>query len=212
MNLLRKNIFILSLLLFLVRCNQGRKEPRVEAIDSASTKPDAVPDVIKNPVNTNTKKQPFLTNRLFLNGKVELMVPDVFAAMRAEEVMAKYPTKEPIFFQVYTNAEGSVNIAVEHLQEKGAMADLPNFSKIFGEQFSDPSVHIIRNEIEKINGRDFIVLEMVTPAVDTEVYNLMFVTSSGGRLLMGTFNCPVDKQDEWQPLAEKILGSVKVKD
>ena len=90
------------------------------------------------------------------------------------------------------------------------MNELAAVKQVFEQQFRQPEIDFRKSEIKNINGRDFIIIEMITPAVDTKVYNLMFVTSSEGRLLMGTFNCTMDHLKEWQPLAEQIVNSVKV--
>jgi hypothetical protein len=189
----------------------GMPKPKTnEATDTSNPKAEDVSKALPTAEKPNEKA--FFENSVILNGKAELLIPTVFKLMDAESVSLKYPSKQSGDFEVYTNGDGNINIAFEHLPDKATMNDLPKLRAMFEQQFNQPSIDFRKSEIKKINGRDFVVIEMVTPAADTEVYNLMFVTSSGGRLLMGTFNCTVDKQKEWQPLAERILGSVKVRD
>ncbi len=186
-------------------------EPKTdEATDASTSKAE---DVSKSlPPVENSNEKVFFESKVLLNGKAELLIPTVFNLMDAESISAKYPSKQSGDFEVYTNNDGNINIAFEHLPDKATMNDLPKLREFFEQQFNQPSIDFRKSEIKKINGRDFVVIEMVTPTADTEVYNLMFVTSSGGRLLMGTFNCTIDKQKEWQPLAERMLASVKVRD
>jgi hypothetical protein len=146
-------------------------------------------------------------------GKVQLEIPLQLEVMDANMFSLKYPMENAETTKAYGNADGTVSLLISPRQEKATQSDLPKYQQMLYKSFGkSPSIDFKKNEVRKINGRDFIVLEMVTPAVDTQVYNLMFVTSSGGRLLMGTFNCTVDMQKEWQPIAQLILASVKVND
>jgi hypothetical protein len=147
------------------------------------------------------------------SGQVQLELPSQLQEMDAEMFRLKYPLENTETTKAYSNEDGTVSLLISPRPEKATQTDLPKYQQMLYESFGKNSnIDFRKSEIRKINGRDFVVIEMVTPAVDTEVYNLMFVTSSGGRLVMGTFNCTVDRQKEWQPLAERILGSVKVRD
>jgi len=133
--------------------------------------------------------------------------------MEAEMFRLKYPMENAETTIAYGNEEGTVTLLISPRQDKAAQHDLPKYQKMLQKSFGkNPSIDVKKNEIKKINGRDFILIEMVTPARDTRVYNWIFVTNSGGRLLMGTFNCTVNLVNEWQSLAEQILSSVKVKE
>jgi hypothetical protein len=145
-------------------------------------------------------------------GKIDVLIPDDFVVMEAAKVLVKYPSKQGAIFQVYTDKDATVNIAFEHTPNKTMLEDLPAIKQVFEQQLNQPGIDFRKSEIRKINGRDFIVLEMITPAADTRVYNQMFVTSFEGRLLISTFNCTIDKLKEWQPIAEQILSSIKVND
>src|SRR5690606_29927695 len=105
-----------------------------------------------------------------LMGKVEIFIPKGFVSMKEEMIQAKYPTKSISNSEVFTNEEATINIAFEHTQNKSTLEELPEFLSIFKHQFSHPSIDFKKGEIEKINNRDWIILEMITPAVETEVY------------------------------------------
>jgi hypothetical protein len=201
--------FLLLVMLFLFGCRPA--EPKKDLVTNASTPKVENISKVLSPVE-KPNENAFFQRKVLLQAKAEVLIPTVFNLMDAESISAKYPSKQSGDFEVYTNNDGNINIAFEHLPDKATMNDLPKLREFFEQQFNQPLIDFRKSEIKKINGRDFVVIEMVTPTADTEVYNLMFVTSSGGRLLMGTFNCTVDKQKEWQALAERILGSVKVRD
>ena len=62
-----------------------------------------------------------------------------------------------------------------------------------------------------MNGRKVGFVELITPAIDTKVYNLIFFTDLNGQLLLCTFNCTEKNIGQWQPAAKEIMASLKLK-
>lgn len=173
---------------------------------------------IKEPPDTTTVIQPVAKkiNKAPLNllgGKVQLDMPEHLQSMDKKMFDLKYPLENAENTRAYSDGDGTVTLLISPRQDKATQTDLPKYQQMLNNSFSNnPSIDFKKSEIKQINGRDFIVIEMITPAMDTDVYNLMFVTSLDGKLLIGTFNCTIEKMQEWQPIAEQILSSVKVKD
>lgn len=154
---------------------------------------------------------PVLVPKQVVNKRVSVLIPKDFTLMSREMIKVKYPQKANRPLEVFTNADASINIVFDHTQDKATQEQLPEFKKVFQQQFaSNASIDYRKGEIRKINGRDFIIIEMVTPIPGDKIYNLMFITSLDGRLLLGTFNCTGPYIKEWQPIAEKIANSIKV--
>lgn len=145
-----------------------------------------------------------------LNKHLKVFIPSGFVLMDEVSLKARYPIEGRRPSEVYTNAEGTINIAFNHTLTKGGIADLPQFKQVFERQFNQPGISFMTSELKPINGTDFIVLEFITPSPDGEVYNRMFITSLENRLLMGTFNCSVKLIQEWQSTANKIENSIVV--
>ena len=123
----------------------------------------------------------------------------------------KYPMEGRQPTEVYTNESGSVNIALNHTDNPASQNQLPQFKQLLERQFYQPQIDFINSEIMAINGRDFIVMEFITPAADSKIYNLMFITSLENRLLLGTFNCIIKELPVWQAKGKEIINSVKVR-
>jgi len=152
-----------------------------------------------------------LEPRVILDDKVEVLLPSEFEIMSEDMLTVKYPSgNRPTL--VYTNESGTVNLAANHTVNQMTLAQLPGALGAFTQQFEQiyPTAQWYRKEMTKINERDFVVLELITPAVDTEIYNLMFVTSLDGRMLMFSFNCTTDLLGEWKSQGQQIMESVKV--
>jgi hypothetical protein len=123
----------------------------------------------------------------------------------------KYPFENFSSTHAYSNEDGTVTLLISPREEKADQKDLPNYQQTFTANFANnPSIDFKRCEIKKIGNRDFIIVEMITPAVDSQIYNLMYVTSVEGKLLVCTFNCTIDKLAEWQPIGEKMLNSITI--
>jgi len=75
-----------------------------------------------------------------------------------------------------------------------------------------PSAKWIKDETIVQNGRAFMVLEFVTPALDTKIHNIMYGTSVDNRLLLVAFNTTVEQSEEWLPIGKQIMGSLAIKE
>jgi hypothetical protein len=152
-----------------------------------------------------------LEPRVILNNKVELLMPSDFGIMSEDMLMTKYPSgNRPTL--VYSNDDGTVNLAVNHTMNRMTLDQLEEAKGVFVGQFEQmyPSAKWYQKEITQINGRDFVVLELITPAVDSQIYNLMFITSLEDRMLMFSFNCTKSQMGEWQSQGQQIMKSVKI--
>ena len=74
-----------------------------------------------------------------------------------------------------------------------------------------PSAEWFRSEIRTINGRQFFLLDLRTPAIDTEVRNILLGTSLDDRFLLMSFNVTKELEKEWLPTGNKIVESITVK-
>ena len=120
--------------------------------------------------------------KLLLDNKIELKIPKGFEIMSEELVKAKYPmNNRPTL--VFTNNTGSVNVALNWTQSRANQVMLPAYKDSFIQMFKNvhPSAEWKSTGIKEINGRKVGYLCLITPAVDTKIYNLMFFTDLDGR-------------------------------
>ncbi len=157
--------------------------------------------------------EPTLETRSFLDGKLEVQVPRSFAPMEEEMLRIKYPSeRRPT--TVLTNPRGSVNVALNHTDTLLPMQQLADAHTAMDRMFRNlyPSAHWYRSGVTAINGREFFVLDFRGPAMDTEVRNILVGTSLEGRILMITFNCTAELEDEWAPVGRRIIDSIRVRE
>jgi hypothetical protein len=160
---------------------------------------------------TRAYAEPELITRTVLDGKVEMLLPSSFELMNEEMLNVKYPSgKRPT--QVYTNEAGSVNVALNHTKDRLKAGQIPQFHKYVDGVFRRlyPSAHWYRSEVAEINGRQFVLLELRTPAIDTDVRNIIIGTSVDDRFLLIAFNVVQELEDEWLAVGNKMIQSVKI--
>jgi hypothetical protein len=151
-----------------------------------------------------------LEERVVLDKKVSLKIPKGFEVMQEEMLKVKYPAeRRPTL--VYTNASGEINVALNLTANKASQELMPAYQENFRQTFTKlyPSAKGMKSGVEEVNGRKMGFIELVTPAIDTEIYNLIFFTDVDGQLLLCTFNCTVKDQVAWQPTAKEIMASLK---
>lgn len=204
------NLKLLPLLVLSLSCSMQMEESETEATKAEEVVMDtsvaaATPSVSVNEVNFRTLN--------FLTGKMEVNVPDRLQPMDKRMFELKYPYEDQGSTIAYSDADATVTLLISRRQDIATQRDLPKYQQILNRSLSDNlSIDVKKSEIKEINGKSFIVIEMITPAVDTQVYNLMLVTNVDGRLLVSTFNCTFEKIDEWQPIANQIVNSMKIKE
>lgn len=152
-----------------------------------------------------------LAERSLLDDRLTLLVPDSFTQMGGEMLRRKYPSeRRPTL--VLTNPEGSVNVAVNHTQDALQPSQIAEAHASLEQTFRRvyPSAQWNRSEVVSLGGREFFVLDLRTPGMDTEVRNIMAGTSLDGRLLVIAFNCTRELEPEWGEVGRRIVESAKL--
>ena len=153
-----------------------------------------------------------LEKKLLLNDRIELKIPKEFTIMGEELVKLKYPLESRPNL-IYTNETGGINVAFSLTNSKANQEGIASYKDYLVKTFEDayPSAKWIGNGVKIINGRKVGCLELITPAIDTKIYNKMFFTDLDGKLLICTFNCTEKSLAEWKPVANEIMYSLTVK-
>jgi hypothetical protein len=154
-----------------------------------------------------------LEGKTFLAGKVSLQLPADFEPMGEEMLKFKYPAeRRPTL--VYSNKAASVSVALNHTNNRVTPAQLPELHEAMEGMFKRlyPSATWFRSELIVVNGRQWFLLDLRTPAIDTEVRNLMLGTSLNDRLLIVAFNATRELEGTWLATGNRIIQSVRVRE
>lgn len=152
-----------------------------------------------------------LAPRTFFDGQLTLLMPVGFEPMSEEMLSFKYPNeRRPTL--VFTNPSGSVNVALNHTQNRVLNDQLPELHQALDQMFRQlfPSAEWNRSETGQRNGMRYSTLDLITPAIDTEIRNIMMAVSLDDRMLLVSFNCVRELEAQWAPLGQQIIDSISV--
>lgn len=154
-----------------------------------------------------------LVTKSLLNNKIEIKIPKNFNVMSEELMKIKYPSeRRPTI--VYSNESGGINVGLNLTQNQANQELISPYKDNLVQSLKKAYPTAVWNDsgVKEINGKQVGYLELITPALDTEIYNLMFFTDLDGKLLMCTFNCTKETMQDWVQTAKEIMNSLKIKD
>lgn len=149
--------------------------------------------------------------REVIKGKLWIWMPDEFGPLSKDLARLKYPNENRPDV-IYTNKETTVNVTFSHKREKlkeGEEEEIRNYMKEIVKRVQTSSEMIEEGTVKTEEGCFLAWFDFVTPAIDTDIYNLMFFSSLGGRLLIGSCNCLDADREDWKVFFMQMLGTVR---
>lgn len=152
---------------------------------------------------------------------ITVMLPEGFFPMTPEDIAQRYPSvRKPI--GAYTNEDRMVDFSVNRSATQWRDGDIEmakGFIKAsINHMFDKVKVH--QEDIREINGHTYIIFELETrihgdrmalettePAVK---YSYLQYLIKNGNMYVFSFHAPLRYIQEWQPIAGKVMNSVKV--
>lgn len=144
---------------------------------------------------------------------VEALIPDGFTKMGEAMLRTKYPgANRPSI--VYTNEQGSVNIAFNHTSNKLSPSQIDQLHVQLDSSIraAQPNAKWMFSGKQIYRGKNWAQLEFQSVAVDTTIHNMMVATSVSGRMLAISFNCTDELASEWLGVGREIIQTVVVSD
>jgi hypothetical protein len=150
-----------------------------------------------------------LASRKALSNAIEIKLPISFKLMDAGMLATKYPaSNHPT--EAYTNEEISVNIVFKKTEQLLAKQNVYTEAKKMEQQLINTGrFELISSEEIKASGNNIYVFSFYSNAIDTKVYNVTFVFSLQGKMVVGSFNCTRTQQNKWQATVNEIICSIK---
>lgn len=167
-------------------------------------------DILKGSVRVNGDEFVF-AEREIVRKRLWMWMPDCFKKMPQELAQWKYPDENRPAV-IYTNTETTVNISFTHHQEEKLEAGEEEAYRDRMEQSmlqSFPASGTIEKDTVMAKTMPLAWFDFLTPAMDGEIYNLMFYASLDGRLLAGAFNCLSGDREDWKDCFMQMLATVR---
>lgn len=151
-----------------------------------------------------------LSQRNILSNTVSIRLPISFRMMDESILLSKYPTNNKPS-EAYANEEATVSIAFKKTGQQLSKENVFTESKMLESQLlNSGKIQLIKSEDIKANNNNIHVFSFYSNAVDTKVYNIMFVFSVKGKMIVGSFNCTYLQQAQWEQAAYEIICSVTI--
>ena len=122
-----------------------------------------------------------------------------------EMISAKYSGDLPDV--VFSNEETTINVVVSMTENPMDNGQIKAYQETVEEMMKE-SGEIIGSDYYEVDRHNVGQMKVVTPAADTDIYNNMIYFSSNDKLVIVTFNCTVEHQDEWQNVGDFIIDSL----
>lgn len=147
---------------------------------------------------------------LFEN-KVELTIPELFSEMSKEDIQKRFNRGTPPDF-VFAEKKGIPSISITLRNNKITQETVAQYVNLVENSITGPipEAKTLRKGTRTINKRKVGYVILVTPSLNGEVYNYMFFTDFGNKLLICNFNCMNRSVAEWGDIAESIASSLTV--
>ncbi len=143
--------------------------------------------------------------------EVTFEAPEGFKPLSKEIIATKWPTNRAPAFAVGTPS-GATTVAYD-LKPNGIPQEaLPEVQKSFTELFERmiPGIAWKKNEIIEHSGQKWLLMEMTSNAVDTDIHNIMLMTGYKGKMLVFNFNSTKEDYLKYEDALRKSLNSVKL--
>lgn len=151
----------------------------------------------------------FRETELF-QGKMTIWLPDTFVDMPSRIARLKYPSEQRPQV-IKTDLLGSTNFAfnlfdkiIRPDQMQSAAEGMKSIIKKV-----NPANIFYSGETEPIGDTQISWFEFKGHGIDTQIYYIVFLTSIGGKLLHGIFNCAIADMEEWKNPVLQVIHSIQ---
>jgi hypothetical protein len=147
----------------------------------------------------------------FFDGKMAMRLPKEFTDMPLNFAKIKYPAEQRPQI-IKTNGDGSINVTLSLYQEKLKKEDVPDCIsglKMVIERMNPANIffELKTEQSEALTTVGYF--DYKSNAIDSDLYNIMFVTPIAGNIMLGTFNCRLSDRENWQIIALQMILSTR---
>lgn len=150
------------------------------------------------------------SERIILDDKVAIWMPDDFEELTQEEISTIYllgNKPQIVWGNTYLNFSLGFHYT-EHKVPNEYMGDFAKIAKMMLEK-TGPKVTIYGMKNRKSGKHNISYLELVSHTLDAAIYNIMFFSSLEERILIGFMNFGYKHSKRYQPIALEMLETFR---
>lgn len=171
---------------------------------------------------TESQGQEISLKKIKINQDIKVSLPEEFVPMTEQDINAKYISyRDPI--ALYTSPERTVdfgvNLSVTHWKPEDIKIMQEFYENSIRTLYSE--VKFIKKEIETINDITYAVFEFessvegesnaVNQSRTISKYTLIHYAIVNNKTVLFNFTSPLREKERWQPIAQEIMNSIKIK-
>lgn len=143
------------------------------------------------------------------NKKIKIVLPEKYDHMKEEYVKIKYPSENRPQV-IISDEDGTIsfmfNITGAGVKEEELEEFRDSMKKFLGNL--NGSIIFKESSMQEINGKKLGCIEFISPAMDSEIYNLMWFASFQGKAVIIGFNCIKEMSSTWKNIAKAVIRTL----
>lgn len=152
----------------------------------------------------------FFSEKELFKGLMKIMLPDDFVDMPAGIAKIKYPSADRPQI-IKTDLTGSINFTFSMLNASVEEAKLEAAVKGVKQMIKNlqPMNRFYDELTERTQSGLVSMFDYKSHAVDTQIYNIVYMTLIRGKIMHGSFNCDIKEKDNWHDTALQVIKSIR---
>jgi hypothetical protein len=153
---------------------------------------------------------------------ITLELPADFSLVPESEIFERYLSYR-IPLAIYASPDGKAELTINTSVTQWAESDLEMMKSFYRSSIQSfyNKVEFISEDISEVNGKRFVILKFTSLVADAEdlpvrnpninKFNYVQYTLVNNKTVVFSFSCPAATRNFWEPVAQTILESVKIK-
>ena len=160
--------------------------------------------------------------RVEVSEDISVSLPESFQAMTEEQMQRKFLSARPPL-AAYTSPDQVADFGISAANTRWQANDLPILKDFYRSSLLElyDEVDFLEEGIRTVDGVEMAFFEFtsvvkedenaVVPKSPVRTYTYAQYAIHQDKALVFTFSCPLRRQSQWQPTAQKVMTSVKLK-
>jgi hypothetical protein len=200
-------------------CNSGNVDSDPEKMLSAEIEKDSGKTVAPNkpqdsPAISNPENKPKVSDSAMQLALLEqgicITIPSGFSPAAKNVIVKKYPQESRQPQILYVSKDETADVAFNYTPIPVRIEELPLLKTKLEESFQASIVNVISSKIDKLNGKEFIIQEYISPSEKGNVYNLSYIGILRGQLIMCNFNYLQAQAYKWEKVSKETMNSISL--
>jgi hypothetical protein len=149
--------------------------------------------------------------RVKITDGVSALLPSEFMKMTDDDLATKYPSaKKPLamFTDPYRLVDFGLNVSTSRWRGSDLKLLQEVYKSTIMEMYS--KVELLQEGVKTIRKREYIVFEFTSVFEGIKNYNYLQYAVVKDQVFLFNFTCPANLKEQWQPVAGKIMESVRM--